>query len=168
MSSLVRIFLLIIFYISTTLSVSAREPELFVVKNFNFGSLMFLPGSCQMDPLTGSLTAFSGRFLCTYPINSSNGEYIIKCDPHRIIRIRIITQYDNGNYAVFTPRVRVKNEIEDVEIYNEVNFVEIDSGDFGQVNIYLGGELNIIVQEAPNTRVNFSIENGLEWEIKPL
>lgn len=143
----------------------AVEPTFFLVKEINFGALMFLPGSCQMDPETGVLSPFNGRFLCSEPSDASNAEYIIRLDPNKMVRLRIKPDLNNNDGYIFNPKAKAISQSGTVEIYNEPDFVEVNSGGFGQINIYIGGELTIISSPPPSTPVNFSYADAILWEL---
>ncbi len=162
LSSLFAIFFIALTSLTPS-SALALTPTLFVNQEIHFGALTPVIGSCLMIATTGALTSFTGQFLCISPDGSHNGNYTITANPNKIVQIKILPNLDNGNGVVFNARAYATSDNDAKGILNNTNFVEINSGTSGVINIDLGGELIISSIFPSGQTINFSFDAAIVW-----
>ncbi|MGS2720624.1 hypothetical protein [Paraglaciecola aestuariivivens] len=142
----------------------AITPTFNIVQEIEFGTVLPTTGSCLMHPETGELFAFSGEFICAISENSQIGIYTIIANPNKEIQVKFPPNLDDGTGTIFNPRVQMESDTERKYIVNNNNFVSIDSGASGVVNLYLGGELTISTIYPFEQTINFNFVGAIEWE----
>ncbi len=143
--------------------VQAITPTFSVNQEINFGSVILTTGSCSMIPTTGALTYYQGMFICEFPKGAQNGSYTITANPNKIVQIKMKPNLDNGNGYMFNPKASVFSDVQQKVIYNNNDFVEINSGDSGIINIYLGGDLTVYNNIPSGQTINFTFDEAIEW-----
>ena len=138
-------------------------PTFNIVQTIKFGTVLPATGSCLMHPETAELFAFQGEFICALSESAQNGIYTIIANPNKDIAIRFTPNLDDGAGIIFNPRVQLESDTERKYILNNNNFVLIDSGDSGIVNLFLGGELSISEIFAFDQTISFDFVDAIEW-----
>ncbi|AEP30356.1 hypothetical protein [Brumicola nitratireducens] len=138
-------------------------PTFNIVQTIKFGTVLPATGSCLMHPETAELFAFQGEFICAISESAQNGIYTIIANPNKDIEIKVTPSLDDGAGIMFNPRVQLESDTERKYILNNNNFVIIDSGDSGIVNLFLGGELSISEIFAFDQTISFNFVDAIEW-----
>jgi hypothetical protein len=146
-----------------SLNVFAITPTINLVQTINFGNLILSTGSCRMFPDNGVLTNFQGTFLCGLPGDSQVGKYTIIANPNRQVQVKVLPNLDNGDGYNFNPRVNLLSDIGQKVIVNNTEFVEINSGISGIININIGGDLTVYSLLPAGQTFNFIYDPGIEW-----
>ncbi|MDN4503228.1 hypothetical protein QX776_12510 [Alteromonadaceae bacterium BrNp21-10] len=138
-------------------------PTFHMGQEINFGSIVLSTGSCSMIPTTGALTSHVGQFICEFQAGSQYGSYTITANPNKIIQVKMTPDLDNGSGYIFNPRASMFSDVASKVVHNNTDFVEINSGSSGIVNIYLGGELTVYSLPSAGQTINFSFDAAIEW-----
>jgi hypothetical protein len=141
----------------------AITPSINLVQKINFGNLILSTGSCRMFPDNGVLTSFQGTFLCELPGDSRVGKYTIIANPNRQVQVKVLPNLDNGDGYSFNPRVNLLSDVGQKVIVNNTEFVEINSGISGIINIDIGGDLTVYSLLPAGQTFNFIYDPGIEW-----
>lgn len=162
-----KIYCLIIFlFFIKTVSADEIVPTISVVKNISFSQIIFLPGNCKLDHITGDITDISTSNICFNAGRGVVGHYVIISEPNKLINIRVNQRDKDGDGLIFIPDGRVENDVES-KLYAANQQVQINSGASGVVRIFIGGRLFSTTELAPNSSVNLTKEGGIEWEVLP-
>lgn len=145
----------------------AITPTFHVNQEINFGTITLSTGSCLMIATTGALTAFQGNFLCTLPDGSRKGNYTIIANPNKTVQVKITPNLDHGDGIIFNARAYMTSDSDAKGIINKTDFVEINSGTSGIINIDLGGELIINTVFPAGQTINFNFDGAIEWNELP-
>lgn len=143
---------------------NAITPTFNVMQDINFGNVTLTTGNCRMSAVSGALGPESGTFLCDLPGESQLGKYVIMANPDKIVQIKIKPNLDNNNGYMFNPKAVLKSDVQQKVIENNTEFVEINSGTSGMINITLGGVLTIYELLPAGTTFNFSYDDAIEWD----
>jgi hypothetical protein len=146
-----------------SLNTFAITPTFNVVQEIKFGSLILSTGSCRMIPSTGALISFQGMFLCDLPSESQVGKYTIIANPNKQVQVKMLPNLDNDDGYEFNARVNMVSDSEQKVIFNTTDFVEINSGDSGMINIDVGGDLTVYSLLPSGQTFNFTYEPAIEW-----
>ena len=138
------------------------------VNNIDFGEILGLSGSCDLDWDT-KITSDAGGQLC--PSTNVNygepGKYVIVADPYTQFSIRIKNRINPGDGLSFYPDgvYRVFGE-SDINILQN-QFQTVDSGATGVITIIIGGTLISAIDQNFNTPYNINISQGITYNELP-
>jgi hypothetical protein len=162
--------LITIYCLSVTVSFNtwAITPTFNIVQEINFGPLTLATGSCRMLPLDGRIIAFEGTFLCDLPSDvRQKGKYTIIANPNKQVQFRFSRILDDGDGYSFNPRVNLISDSNQTVLFDTTEFVQINSGDSGIINIDIGGDLKVTELIPPGQTINFTFENAIQWNELP-
>lgn len=155
-------------FVILSFNVFAITPTFNLVQEINFGPLTLSTGSCRMLPSDGRIIAFEGSFLCDLPSNNTQvGKYTIIANPNKQVQVRFSRILDDGNGYRFNPRMNLVSDSNQTVIFNTTEFVQINSGDSGIININVGGDLTVYELIPPGQTINFVFENAIQWDELP-
>ncbi|WP_158968169.1 hypothetical protein [Paraglaciecola sp. L3A3] len=159
------------FYLNLTLmsfNVLAITPTFNLVQEINFGKLTLSTGSCRMLPADGRIIAFEGTFLCDLPSEGRQvGKYTIIANPNKQVQVRFKRILDDDNGYRFNPRMHLISDVSQKVIFDTTEYVQINSGDSGIINIDVGGDLTVYELIPPGQTINFVFDDAIAWNELP-
>lgn len=141
-------------------------PSFSVVQEISFGQTLFIPGNCYLDPETGYVSDLPPSIMCVATGTGKVGHYVIIANPNKQIRIKILQKNNDGDGFIFTPEGFIESDTHTEAI--TVNVAqEINSGNSGVVDIFIGGQLYSTEEISPSSIFSFERTDGIEWEELP-
>jgi hypothetical protein len=156
-------FTLLCHFAMISFNVLAITPTFNFVQEINFGNLILSTGSCRMIPSSGTLISFQGTFLCDLPGDAQVGKYTIIANPNKQVQVKILPNLDNGDGYMFNARVNMVSDVSQKVIVDNTEFVEINSGSSGIINITVGGDLVVYALLPAGQTFNFVYDPAIEW-----
>ena len=141
----------------------AITPTFKVVQEIKFGNLILSTGSCRMSPADGRVSSFQGAFLCELPGEVQLGKYTIIANRDTQVQVKMLPNLDNGDGYTFNVWVGLVSDVAQAVILDNTEFVEINSGDSGIININVGGTLSVYSMLPAGQTFNFTYFPAIEW-----
>jgi len=132
--------ILIIGIISLPLK-AAITPYIIETKTLSFGSVIFIPGSCQMAYNTQVITNLTTQNICTNSSGTAGG-YRIFANPNKQVQIKLNSHGDNGNGIIYVPDGQLVSDVASALIIADTTQT-INSGASGIIDITIGGRITI-------------------------
>jgi len=146
----------------------AIDPELVVVRNINFGTILPVVGSCRMIASTGAVSSYAGQYICLLTDSAQNGLYTIMANANKNIRVKVLPNLDNGDGYVFNPFIEIVSQGQATQVIsNNIGFKSINSGADGLVNLYIGGDFVLNTSLANGQTIEFNFIDAIEWYEDP-
>ncbi|MBU2917117.1 hypothetical protein KO505_03955 [Psychrosphaera sp. F3M07] len=129
------------------------------IDEINFGQLLPVAGGCEMDWDTGNIVSIGVGSLCNSNPVGTPGHYRLTVNPNENYQIRVDRREEVANDGItYQPKGRFISDLEQVDlIYNQ--FVTINSGASGIIDIYLGGVL--FVADRLNGSLSYELNDAI-------
>ena len=144
----------------------ALIPVLNNIREPNFGEIVFIPGSCHLDYVSGEVTDIGGSTTCINGTTGIVGKYNIIANAERQVSIKILQRDNEGDNLLFIPEGELVSSAETIVIIPNVA-QEINSGATGVITINLGGRLYVTQFLTPSTDYSVTKIDGIEWSQLP-
>lgn len=127
-------------------------------QQIDFGNMVFVAGTCDMDFNTGTLTNIGAKDICTQTTGSV-GMFEITATPNTIVTVTVGIHANDGDGIQFVPEGELTSSAGTTTVIPN-NGVTIDSGATGQIDLVLGGRLVFLSDVTPSTTFlkDFQIE----------
>lgn len=156
----------VLFYLLFSFNVYAQiTPVMNIIREPDFGELVFVPGSCLLDYQTGQVTDLVASNTC---INASGtvGKYQLVVNSNTLVSIKILQRDNEGDNLMFVPEGQLVSSVQTIDITPNIA-QQINSGATGVITINLGGRLYINQYLNPSSTYHLTKEDGIEWSELP-
>lgn len=135
------------------------------IRDVSFNSILFVSGSCELDPNSMALTDLPGSQLCVNSTSGTTGKYTLVTEPNKIVNIRVI-QTPPANGINFLPKGVITSSVASVNFDAGLRY-QINSG-IGAVDIIIGGRLFINANNnlVPGTTYDIELTDSIEWSVE--
>lgn len=162
-NNIISLTLVIVFF--TTISAHAAD-VMHRIRDIDFNNILFVAGTCDLDPNTMALTDMPGSQLCINSTSGTTGKYTLVTEPNKIVNIKVI-QTTPANGVNFLPRGVINSSVASVNFDAGIRY-QINSG-IGAVDIIIGGRLFISASNnlVPGTDYEIELTDNIEWSVEP-
>jgi len=142
--------LLILVFFTLTLCLGMKDsratPIMIEIQELDFDKIIPVSGRCSMNYSTGAVTNTSGSKMCNNSPVGQPGHYrlLVTTNTNYDIMLRRRTPV-GGDGFTFIPQGKLISDAETLDIIVD-QFVTINSGALGEINIQFGGEFTAAVK----------------------
>ncbi|MFT5760099.1 MAG: hypothetical protein ACI9LM_004883 [Alteromonadaceae bacterium] len=141
-------------------------PYMTTENEISFGKIMFIPGNCQMDHVTGNIIVSNPDVMCDLEDQTIAGRYTIVANPNKQVNIKFMQRDNEGDGFIFIPEGIIFSDVESLSITANTA-QQLNSGVSGIIRLQVGGRL-FVIQHIPSSSI-FTLTKieGIEWNELP-
>lgn len=152
-----NLFIICVLLFSTKLHASMKVLEMNPPR---FNKLMPVYGTCELDVVTKKLINHTGK-LCTAALGQP-GYYILVAEKNTLVRITINKKESPHSGFDYSPKGIIKNDLNEEVVFSHGTVTIINSGNSGDIHIYVGGE--VVAQSRLSGATKYNVEFDIDFE----
>jgi len=153
-------FILSTFILMLSYNATAAMRVIEVNKPYFYKNLPVI-GICELNAESKTLNNRVGR-LCTNPTGIP-GYYVLMAEKNTLVRVTISSKTSAYPELNFVPSGVISNDLNDKKLFSDGKVEIINSGNSGDIHIYVGGEM--VASSRLNGATKYNIDFDIAFEL---